>query len=122
MDFEIDEKIADVLEKDFRNFKNKLFDLEDSFYENYKNNNYKDDTLYNYFIYAIINEKGILQKVYKKLINAGCDKKKVNDMFYCHLKFQHKADTMQWSWNEIDELDLDLDLDKKINFSNYKFF
>jgi len=122
MNFEIDTKIANVLEKDFRNFKNKLFDLEDSFYEDYKNNNYKDDTLYNYFIYAIINQPGILQKVYKKLINAGCDKKKINEMFYCHLKFQHKANTMQWSFNELCELDLDIPIETDVKFSNYKFF
>ena len=76
MNIEVDGKIANVLDKDFKKFKSRLFDLEDSFYEEYKNNN----------------------------------------------KFQHKADTNQWSWNELNELDLDLPLEKKINFSNYKFF
>lgn len=122
MNIEIDGKIANVLEKDFKKFKSRLFDLEESLYEEYKNNNNADETFYNYFVYAIINEPGTLQKVYKKLVNAGCDKKKINDLFYKHLKFQHKANTNQWSWNELNELDLDLPLDQKINFSNYKFF
>lgn len=122
MNIEIDATIANVLDKDFKKFKSRLFDLEDSFYEEYKNNNNADETFYNYFIYAILNEPFTLQKVYKKLVNAGCDKKKINDLFYKHLKFQHKANTNQWSFNEINELDLDLPLDIDIKFSNYKFF
>ena len=122
MNIEIDATIANVLDKDFRKFKSRLFDMEDGFYEEYKNNNNADETFYNYFIYAILNEPFTLQKVYKKLVNAGCDKKKINDLFYKHLKFQHKANTNQWSWNELNELDLDIPLDQKINFSNYKFF
>tara|TARA_R110000796_G_scaffold244357_1_gene367399 strand:- start:882 stop:1250 length:369 start_codon:yes stop_codon:yes gene_type:complete len=122
MNFEIDGKIGNILEKDFKKFKSKLFDLEDGFYEEYKNNNFNDDTLYNYFIYAIINQKGILQKVYKKLMKANCDKKKINEMFYTHLKFQHKATTMQWSINELCELDLDIAPDVDVKFTNYKFF
>jgi len=122
MNIEIDATIANVLDKDFKKFKSRLFDLEDSFYEEYKNNNNADETFYNYFIYAILNEPFTLQKVYKKLVNAGCDKKKINDLFYKHLKFQHKANTNQWSFNELNELDLDLPLDIDIKFSNYKFF
>lgn len=122
MNIEIDSTIAHVLEKDFRKFKSRLFDMEDSFYEEYKNNNNADETFYNYFIYAIINQPGTLQKVYKKLLNAGCDKKIINDLFYKHLKFQHKANTNQWSFNELSELDLDIPLDVDIKFSNYKFF
>jgi hypothetical protein len=122
MNIEIDATIANVLDKDFRKFKSRLFDMEDSFYEEYKNNNNADETFYNYFIYAILNEPFTLQKVYKKLVNAGCDKKKINDLFYKHLKFQHKANTNQWSFNELNELDLDLPLDIDIKFSNYKFF
>lgn len=122
MNIEIDATIANVLDKDFKKFKSRLFDLEDSFYDEYKNNPNADETFYNYFVYAIINEKNILQKVYKKLVNAGCDKKKINDLFYKHLKFQHKANTNQWSLNELNELDLDIPLDVDIKFSNYKFF
>jgi hypothetical protein len=122
MNIEIDATIANVLDKDFKKFKSRLFDMEDSFYQEYKNNNNADETFYNYFVYAILNEPFTLQKVYKKLVNAGCDKKKINDLFYKHLKFQHKADTNQWSFNEINELQLDIPLDVDINFSNYKFF
>ncbi len=122
MNIEIDATIANVLDKDFKKFKSRLFDMEDSFYEEYKNNNNADETFYNYFVYAILNEKGTLQKVYKKLVNAGCDKKKINDLFYKHLKFQQKANTNQWSLNELSELDLDIPLDVDIKFSNYKFF
>ena len=43
-------------------------------------------------------------------------------MFYCHLKFQHKANTMQWSFNELCELDLDIPIETDVKFSNYKFF
>ena len=35
MNIEIDAKIANVLEKDFRKFKSRLFDMEDGFYEEY---------------------------------------------------------------------------------------
>tara|TARA_Y100001963_G_C6749456_1_gene433369 strand:+ start:977 stop:1345 length:369 start_codon:yes stop_codon:yes gene_type:complete len=122
MNVEIDATIAHVLEKDFKKFKSRLFDLDDTFYEDYKSINNADETFYNYFVYSIINEKGRLQKVYNKLVNAGCDKKKINDLFYKHLKFHHKVNTNQWSWNELNELDLDIPLDQKINFSNYKFF
>ena len=122
MNIEIDATIANVLDKDFKKFKSRLFDMEDSFYQEYKNNNNADETFYNYFVYAILNEKGTLQKVYKKLVNAGCDKKKINDLFYKHLKFQQKANTNQWSLNELSELDLDIPLDVDIKFSNYKFF
>jgi len=63
MNIEIDATIANVLDKDFRKFKSRLFDMEDSFYEEYKNNNNADETFYNYFIYAILNEPFTLQKV-----------------------------------------------------------
>jgi len=33
MNIEIDATIANVLDKDFKKFKSRLFDLEDSFYE-----------------------------------------------------------------------------------------
>ena len=122
MNIEVDCKIENVLDKDFKKFKSRLFDMEDSFYQEYKNNNNADETFYNYFVYAILNEPFTLQKVYKKLVNAGCDKKKINDLFYKHLKFQHKANTNQWSLNELSELDLDIPLDVDIKFSNYKFF
>ena len=121
MDILIDNKIVETLEQDFKKFKSNLFDLEEEFYEEYKRD--KDESIfYNYFIYAIINEKSVFKKVYKKLLDNGCDKKKVNLMFYNHLKFQHKCNTMQWSFNEVEELDLNIPIETDIKFSNYKFF
>tara|TARA_R110002020_G_scaffold452722_2_gene667241 strand:- start:629 stop:997 length:369 start_codon:yes stop_codon:yes gene_type:complete len=122
MDFVMDGKIAHVLEKDFKKFKSKLFDSDESFYEEYKTIDDAEGMFFNYYMVAVINSPHLFKLVYNKLLKAGCDKKKINDLFYTHLKFRHKEDTNQWSWNEINELELNIPFDTNVIFSKYKFF
>ena len=65
-------------------------------------------------------EKGV-KVIHDKLISAGINKKKVNSFIYSFLKMNHKCDKGIWSWNEIEEYDIQLDKIKETT-TKYKFF
>ena len=51
-------------------------------------------------------------------------KKEINNLFYTILKFKYKQDRGLWSWNEIEEMDIELDAIKETStkYSFYYFF
>jgi len=74
-----------------------------------------------YLIQALTKEEKGVKLIHNKLINAGIDKKKVNKFIYDFLKMNHKCDTGLWSWNEIEEYNIDIDK-VKTTTTKYKFF
>jgi len=74
-----------------------------------------------YLVQALTKEKNGVKIIYNKLIDAGIDKKKTNTFIYNFLKMNYKCDTGTWSWNEIDEFDIDIDRIKNTT-TKYKFF
>ena len=110
MEFDTQAKILELLEKDYRKYKSTLLDLDESFYEKFKNNN---DEMWNTFMFGVCSDKDILTNCIKNLIKNGCDKQKVNKYFYHYLKMKYKMDNGLWSWNEIEEFDIPLEAIKK---------
>lgn len=87
---------------------------------------YKGENDYEYFIMLYLiqaltkEEKGV-KLIHNKLIDADIDKKKVNNFIYDFLKMNYKCDTGLWSWNEIEEYNIDIDK-VKTTTTKYKFF
>ena len=74
-----------------------------------------------YLIQALTKEEKGVKLIHNKLIDAGIEKKKVNKFIYDFLKMNHKCDTGCWSWNEIEEYNIDIDK-VKTTTTKYKFF
>jgi hypothetical protein len=74
-----------------------------------------------YLIQAFTREEKGVSIIYNKLVNAGIDKKKANNFIYSMLKMNYKCDKGLFSWNEIDEFNIDPDKIKKTT-TKYKFF
>ena len=123
---DIDKKIISSLWKTIKAYKNRI--LKEPAIRNYimNDNNCKCiDTDYNYFImfYLIqaISQKGGVQMLYNKLIDGGVGKKNTNKFLYDLLKMDLKTDKGIFSWNEIEEWNLDFDVVKK-STTKYSFF
>lgn len=104
----IDWGVIDKLEKPIKRFKHKVLDSD---YEDFKNLDWLDwGTL---FMTTIVHntKKMIELKVF--LLSKGVCEKKINELFYFFLKTNHKFENKLFSWNEMDELDLDFEPDMK---------
>ena len=104
----IDWGIMDKLEKPIKRFKHKVLDND---YESFKDCDYLDwGTL---FMTTVVNntKKMIELKVY--LLSKGESEERINKLFYFFLKTNHKFENKIFSWNEMEELDLDFDPDMK---------
>ena len=113
MDLYVSNKIFDTLKKDIKKFKSKLLDEN---YELFKD--IEQDKLSNLFLYSIVKNNKIMKKVKSQLLNNNISEKDINDLFYKTLKFYYKQEEGIFSWNEIEEWDLDLE-DIKTTTTNY---
>ena len=113
MDIYVNSKIFDILKKDIRKFKSKLLDEN---YELFKE--LEEDKISNLFLYSIINNNKVMKKVKLKLLNNNISEKSINELFYTTLKFYYKQENGLFSWNEIEEWDIDLE-DIKNTTCNY---
>ncbi len=113
MDLYVNSKIFDILKKDIRKFKSKLLDEN---YELFKE--LEEDKISNLFLYSIINNNKVMKKVKLKLLNNNISEKSINELFYTTLKFYYKQENGLFSWNEIEEWDIDLE-DIKNTTCNY---
>ena len=113
MDLYVNSKIFDFLKKDIRKFKSKLLDEN---YELFKE--LEEDKISNLFLYSIINNNKVMKKVKLKLLNNNISEKSINELFYTTLKFYYKQENGLFSWNEIEEWDIDLE-DIKNTTCNY---
>lgn len=123
---DIDNSIIKVLWKSVFIYRSKVLNIPEmkKEIENDKNcESIEED--YNYWImfYLIraISEVGGFQMLYHKLIDGGCGKKKTKDFLYSLIKLNLKTEKGIFSWNEIEELNIDYDLVKKTT-TKYKFF
>ena len=116
MEFYTDSKILEILEKDYKKFKRTLLDYDDKYLEDFKDK----DKMFNIFIFGIVNDNKALKKVINKMINQGCNKKQVNKFFYKYLKMNYKTITGKWSWNEIEDFNIDFN-DIKETTTKYCF-
>lgn len=103
MDVFVNNKIFNVLKKDIKKFKSGLFD------ENYEEfSKLDEDRINNLFLYSIVKNNKIMKKVKLKLLKNNIPEKDINDLFYKTLKFYYKYEKGLFSWNEIEEWDIDL--------------
>ena len=109
----VNSKIFDILKKDIRKFKSKLLDEN---YELFKE--LEEDKISNLFLYSIINNNKVMKKVKLKLLNNNISEKSINELFYTTLKFYYKQENGLFSWNEIEEWNIDLE-DIKNTTCNY---
>jgi len=104
MDIYTHHKIFDILKKDFKKFKSGLYDDD---YELFKD--LEQDKLHNLFLYSIVKNNKVMKKVKVILLNNNISEKDINELFYTTLKFYYKYDKGIFSWNEIEEWQIDLD-------------
>ena len=117
MDINADPKILFILEHYSKKFYTAVLDDDEDFYEKYKSMDQNDR--FNNFIYTIINDNDTFVKYHKLLINAGCDKKKLNKFFYTYFKMREKSIKKKFSFAEIEEFkidDFDIDIENKYTF------
>ncbi len=113
MDVFVNNKIFNVLKKDIKKFKSGLFD------ENYEEfSKLDEDRINNLFLYSIVKNNKIMKKVKLKLLNNDIEEKDINRLFYTVLKFYYKEEEGLYSWNEIEEWDIDFE-DIKKTTTNY---
>jgi len=70
-----------------------------------------------FIVYTFQSKHGV-SRLRKLLVDGGASVKLANSFIYDFLKLQHKTKHGVWSWNEIDEFDLELD-DVKVTSSSY---
>ena len=54
-----------------------------------------------------------MKKIKNKLMNNGFKEKYINNLFYNIMKYKHKINIGKFSWNEIEEWNIDIDDVKK---------
>jgi hypothetical protein len=116
MEFYTDSKILQILEKDYKQFKRILLDLDDKYLEDFKDK----PKMFNVFMFGIVNDNKALSTIIKKMVKEGCNQKEVSKFFYKYLKMNYKTKTGKWSWNEIEDFDIDLE-DIKETTTKYCF-
>jgi|TARA_R110000744_G_scaffold200015_1_gene319126 hypothetical protein len=116
MDINLPERFYNILNKDFRKFKSCLLD------ENYELfNKYDKKELEVLFLYSIVDNPNGMKSVKKKLLKNNINEKEINNLFYTILKFKYKQERGLWSWNEIEEMDIELDSIKETS-TKYSFY
>ena len=116
MDIKLPERFYNILNKDFRKFKSCLLD------ENYELfNKYDKKELEVLFLYSIVDNPNGMKSVKKKLLKNNINEKEINNLFYTILKFKYKQERGLWSWNEIEEMDIELDSIKETS-TKYSFY
>ena len=74
MEFQTDSKILEILEKDYKQFKRILLDLDDKYLEDFKDK----PKMFNVFMFGIVNDNKALSTIIKKMVKEGCNKKEVS--------------------------------------------
>ena len=87
-------KLNEVLQKEVKNFRNYMLDI---------------DKMFSLYIYSIIENPVALKKVKTKSIQNGIDPKEFNEFIYISLKWQRKQELGMYSWFEADYFDIDIE-------------
>ena len=94
--------------KHIKKFKTRVLDYD---YETYKNLDYIEWGIL-FFIDTVKDPKK-MKKMKDYLLSINKSEKDINKIFYFFLKSDYKYENGIFSWNEMDELDLDFDIVKK---------
>ena len=97
------------LKKDFKKFKSMMLDLDEKNINIFED----EDKAWNLYILSIVWDNNTMIKCIKKLIKNGVNQKVINDYFKNFIKMKYKMQNGIWSWNEIDEYDIDFNDVKK---------
>jgi len=100
----IGNKLNEVLQKEVKNFRNYLLEVD---YEEFKD--YPEDKIFSLYIYSIINNPVALKKIKNKSIKKGIDPKDFNEFIYISMKWQRKQELGLYSWFEADYFDIDIE-------------
>jgi len=111
---EIDNEIITVLWSSLMIYRDRCLKNNDivEYIKNDDEYNGKDDFEYflmMYLIQGLTREKNGVKTLHNKLLDAGIDKKKINSFIYSFLKLNHKTEKGLWSWNEIEEFNINFD-------------
>jgi len=123
---EIDKEIVTVLWNSIVIYRDRCLSQKELIKEIEKDCEYKGEDDWEYFIMiyliqALTKEHKGVSLIYNKLVNAGINKKKANRFIYSFLKINHKTNKGIWSWNEIEEFNIDCNKIKNTT-TTYKFF
>tara|TARA_R110000772_G_scaffold265576_1_gene387121 strand:- start:254 stop:598 length:345 start_codon:yes stop_codon:yes gene_type:complete len=101
---DVDWNMMNGLHKYVKKFKSNMLDIN---YESYKDFDYIQYVLM--FLVDVVH-KPKLMKFYKtKLLELGYEDKAINKLFYWIMRCDYKFETKQFSWYELQELDLPFD-------------
>ncbi len=115
---ELDSECCEALIPDMNKFYRFIFKTEpvESIIENY--NDIKNDpqllqsTLINLYVNITLQDKKGVKRLYdiiNKNSNNSIDKKKINKFIYTFLKIRHKQTYKMWSWNELQNFEIEYD-------------
>jgi len=103
MDLNLNENYKKVLNKEFKKFKSFLLDTDESFYS------YSKRDLECLFLFSIVDNTNAIKNIKSKLLKNNVTEKSANKFFYSIMKFKYKNEKGLYSWNEIEEWNIDLD-------------
>lgn len=115
---ELDSECCEALIPNMNKFYRFIFKTEpvESIIENY--NDIKNDpqllqsTLINIYVNITLQDKKGVKRLYDIIntnSNNSIDKKKINKFIYTFLKIRHKQTYKLWSWNELQNFEIDYD-------------
>ena len=115
---ELDSECCEALIPDMNRFYRFIFKTEpvESIIENY--NDIKNDpqllqsTLINLYVNITLQDKKGVKRLYdiiNKNSNNSIDKKKINKFIYTFLKIRHKQTYKMWSWNDLQNFEIEYD-------------
>lgn len=121
---DVDNEMYAALKSEFINYYKFIMSSKhiDKIMTNNPNCKGKDDIqfFYVYFLKSMLNVKGGVSKLYNILSKKVKSKKKINNFIYKFLKLDYKCENNMWSWNEIEDYNIEFDWDKPINFTKYE--
>ena len=94
--------------KQIKKFKSRVLDYN---YDKFKNLDFIEFGIL--FFINVVNDGNRMKKLKKYLLSINKSEKEINKIFYFFLKSDYKYEKGVFSWNEIDELNLDPDIIKK---------
>ena len=100
----IGNKLNEVLQKEVKNFRNYMLDVD---YDEFKN--YPKDKMFSLFIYSLIENPIGLKKVKTKCLQNGINAKDFNEFIYISLKWKDKQERGIYSWFEADYFNIDIE-------------
>jgi hypothetical protein len=100
----IGNKLNSVLQKEVKNFRNYMLDVD---YDEFKN--YPKDKMFSLFIYSLIENPIGLKKVKTKCLQNGINAKDFNEFIYISLKWKDKQERGIYSWFEADYFNIDIE-------------